>query len=226
MAERDTHHRVSRRLIRAGVDVPDTQLDQLVAYVELLAKWNRKISLTSLPVDPISDEATDRLIVEPVIAARYFDPGDQMLMDVGSGGGSPAVPLFIAAGGGQADSGRPLSMVMVEVKVRKSAFLREVVRQLGLPRVTVETCRVEELLSRPELHEAADVVTVRAVRPDRRLLVAIQAFLRPGGRLFLFGAESSTKPDMLPVFVSGHTETLVASAGSLLLVMNKNAKLF
>lgn len=226
MVERDTVHRLSKRLVRAGVEVSDEHLGRLAAYVELLAKWNRKISLTSLPIDPLSDEAADRLIVEPVIAARFVAPGDRFVMDVGSGGGSPALPFFIAAGAGDAGTTRPMSMVMVEVKVRKSAFLREAVRHLALPRVTVETCRVEELLARPELHEAADLVTIRAVRPDRRLLVAIQAFLRPGGRLFLFGAESSTKPDMLPVFTSGHTETLVASAGSQLLVMNKNAKLF
>ena len=52
--------------------------------------------------------------------------------------------------------------MMVEVKVRKCAFLREVVRQLGLTRASVENCRLEELLSRSELHEATDVVTVRA----------------------------------------------------------------
>lgn len=226
MAERETLQRLSRRLTRAGVDIPEDHLSHLAAYVELLAKWNRKISLTSLPVDPLSDDAADRLIVEPVIAARSIASTDRVVMDVGSGGGSPAVPFFIAAGAADVGTPRPLQMVMVEVKVRKSAFLREVVRQLSLPRVTVETCRVEELLARPELHEAADLVTIRAVRPDRRLLVAIQAFLRPGGRLFLFGAESSTKPEMLPVFTSGHIETLVASAGSQLLVMNKNAKLF
>ena len=75
---------------------------------------------------------------------------------------------------------------MIESKTRKAAFLREAVRHLSLTKVSVEASRLEELLIRPELHEAADVVTVRAVRTEKKLLNGIQAFLRPDGLLFLF----------------------------------------
>ncbi len=93
-------------------------------------------------------------------------------------------------------------MRMVESKVRKAAFLREAVRQLNLTETTVEASRFEELLIRPELHEAADVVTVRAVRAERKLLAGIQAFLKPGGLLFLFRSgdaanDSSLSTDLL-----------------------------
>jgi 16S rRNA (guanine527-N7)-methyltransferase len=218
VAERETLNRLSRRLSKAGLETPPTLLTNLAAYVELLAKWNRKINLTALPVDPLSDDAVDRLIVEPVLAARRIEPGDRLVIDVGSGGGSPAIPFMLASPG--------IRLVMVEVKVRKCAFLREVLRQLSIERGLVENCRLEELLPRAELHESADVVTVRAVRPDRKLLTAIQAFLCPGGRLFLFGTETSAKAEFAPPFTSGHTEVLVASTGSRLVVMNKNVKLF
>ncbi len=218
MTERDTPTRISRRLKKAGAAVSPGQLSDLAAYVDLLARWNRKINLTALSVDPLSDDAVDRLIVEPVLAARRVEPGDTLVIDVGTGGGSPAIPFAIIAEG--------LRLVMVEVKVRKGAFLREVTRELGLRRATVENCRLEELLARAELHEAASLVTVRAVRPDRKLLNAIQAFLKPGGRLFLFGAKASTRPEFAPPFTSGYTELLLASLGSQLLVLTKNAKLF
>lgn len=218
MAERETLNRLSRRLIKAGADVPADVLSNLAAYVELLAKWNRKINLTALPLDPLSDDAVDRLIVEPVLAARRVEAGDGLVVDVGSGGGSPAIPFMLASPG--------VRLIMVEVKVRKCAFLREVLRQLALERGSVENCRLEELLSRAELHESADIVTVRAVRPDRKLLNAMQAFLRPGGRLFMFGAETSAKAEFAPPFTSGHTEVLLPSIGSQLVVLNKNAKLF
>ena len=139
-------------------------------------------------------------------------------MDVGTGGGSPAIPFALMSPG--------VGLVMVEVKVRKCAFLREVTRQLGMTGALVENCRLEELLSRSELHEAADVVTVRAVRPDRRLMTAVQAFLKPGGRLFWFGAEASARPELQVPFTSGHTELLVPALGSQLLILNKSAKLF
>jgi 16S rRNA G527 N7-methylase RsmG len=74
----------------------------------------------------------------------------------------------------------------VESKNRKAAFLREAIRQLGLKDTAVEASRVEELLSRPHMHEGADVVTVRAVRLDKKFLAEIQAFLKPHGLLFLF----------------------------------------
>jgi len=218
VAERETLTRLSRRLSKAGVAASPELVSNLAAYVELLGKWNRKINLTALSVDPLSDDAVDRLIVEPVLAARRVDPGDALVVDVGSGGGSPAIPFLLAS--------PALRLIMVEVKVRKCAFLREALRQLAIERGTVENCRLEELLSRAELHEAADIVTVRAVRPDRRLLNAMQAFLRPGGRLFMFGTESTAKAEFAPPFTSGHTEVLLPASGSQLVIMNKNAKLF
>lgn len=218
MAERDTLARISRRITKAGGSASTEQVTNLAAYVELLARWNTKINLTALPLLPLSDEAVDRLIVEPVMAARRLHANDRLVLDVGSGGGSPAIPFVLMAS--------HIRLVMVEVKVRKCAFLREVVRQLGMSNASVENSRLEELLSKSDLHEAADVVTVRAVRPDRKLLTAIQAFLKPGGRLFLFGAESSVRPGLHLPFTSGHTEALVPALGSQLLVLTKNAKLF
>lgn len=214
MADRETVARLSRRIIKAGGSASPEQVRNLAAYVELLARWNKKINLTALAVEPLSDEAVDRLIVEPVLGARRLLPSERVVIDVGTGGGSPAIPLAIMA--------PDVRLIMVEVKVRKSAFLREVVRQLGLAGATVENCRVEELLSRSEYHEAADVVTARAVRPDRRLLTAIQAFLKPGGRLFWFGAEASQKPDFQVPFTSGHQETLVPTMGSQLWILSKS----
>lgn len=213
VADRETIARLSRRITKAGGKASPAQITNLAAYAEILGRWNKKINLTALPVDPLSDEAADRLIVEPVIGAKHLRPAETLILDVGTGGGSPAIPLAIVASHAR--------LVMVEVKVRKCAFLREVVRQLGLSGAAVENCRVEELLSRTEYHEAIDVVTVRAVRPDRKLLNAIQAFLKPGGRLFWFGAEASQKPDFQPPFISGQVETLVPTMGSQLAILVK-----
>ncbi|HUR21314.1 MAG TPA: 16S rRNA (guanine(527)-N(7))-methyltransferase RsmG [Vicinamibacterales bacterium] len=217
MADRETIARLSRRITKAGGKASIAEVTNLAAYVELLARWNKKINLTALPVEPLSDEAADRLIVEPVLGARRLLPTEKVVIDVGTGGGSPAIPFAIMA--------PDVRLIMVEVKVRKSAFLREVVRQLSLKDATVENCRVEELLSKTEYHEAVDVVTVRAVRPDRRLLMAIQAFLKPGGRLFWFGAETSQKPEFQLPFASGQSEMLVPTMGSQLWILTKTHKL-
>lgn len=164
----------------AGVVVSSALARRLAAYVSLLAKWNRKINLTSLAVDPLTDAATDRLIVEPLVAARHVGLDDRSCLDVGSGGGSPALPLALACPG--------LTVTLVESRVRKAAFLREAIRHLAMSQVSVENCRMEELAHRFDLSGRLDLVTMRAVRPDVGLLLGLGRLLRPRGRLFFFGA--------------------------------------
>ncbi len=173
------------RAVRAGVAIQPAIAAQLAAYVALLAKWNRTINLTALPVDPPSDAAIDRLIVEPVAAARLVRPEHRRAIDIGSGGGSPAIPFNLAA--------PQLQFTLVEVKSRKSAFLREAGRQLGISGLTVETCRAEELGAKAALTASADIVTLRAVRSDDHLMRAIRELLKPGGTLFWFGGASSAE---------------------------------
>lgn len=188
MAALDLPTRLSRRAARAGLPLSDGVGSALVAYYELLYRWNRKINLTSI-TDP--DEAIDRLLLEPVAAARYIPHGVDRIMDVGSGSGSPAIPLAVGLGG-------RVGLTMVESKVRKSAFLREAVRELSLEHARVENSRFEELLSRLDLHEAADVLTLRAVRIETRTLRSVQAFVKPGGVILLFrGATGPETPETL-----------------------------
>ncbi len=213
MAPRDLRTRLARRAARSGLFLPDGLSERLIAYYELLSRWNQKINLTALD-DP--DAAIDRLLLEPVMAARHFPAPDARVMDVGSGGGSPAIPMKLASPAS--------SLMMVEVKARKSAFLREAIRTLELQQSCVETNRYEELLARPELHEAFGVLSLRAVRVEVRTLVTLQAFLRPGGSLFMFrGPSGPAEPAALvPPLSWGGTYPLVDSLQSRLTVLQKN----
>ena len=112
---------------------------------------------------------------------------------------------------------------MVEVKTRKAVFLRESVRALNLRDAEVETSRFEELLPRAELHEALDLVSIRAVRVETRTLNTLQAFLKPGGKLMLFrGASKSDLEDSPPPPLTWlATYPLVDSLHSKLVVLGK-----
>jgi 16S rRNA (guanine527-N7)-methyltransferase len=182
----DRRRRLARRARRVNLSIPAELADALLAYLELLALWNSKINLTALD-DP--DAAIDRLILEPLLAARHV-PEAASVIDIGSGGGSPAIPLKLAA--------PRIKLWMVESKTRKSAFLREAIRQLDLRESFVETKRYEELLTEPTLHESMDVVTIRAVRVESATLLGLQAFLRPGGELFLFRSSGDGGVDYIP----------------------------
>ncbi len=187
----------------------------LAAYYRLLELWNQKVNLTAFSLSDAPDEAIDRLLIEPLIAARHLHASPHLhVMDIGSGGGSPAIPLLMAL--------PEMKLLMVESKTRKSAFLRDVVRQLGLNGATVETARAEDLLARPELHESMDAVSVRAVRIEAKLLMRLQAFLHTGGRVLLFrGPGSEAPPSISPPLVYEATFTLIESLRSRLVVLRK-----
>jgi 16S rRNA (guanine527-N7)-methyltransferase len=214
VAPRDFRTRLARRAGKAGLFFADDLAERFAAYVDLLSRWNRKINLTALD-DP--DEAIDRLLLEPLAAARYVPLATGRFMDVGSGGGSPAIPLKLAVPG--------LRMTMVEAKARKSAFLREAVRTLEIADAVVETARHEELLARPELHEGFDVLTMRAVRVEAKTLNTLQAFLAPGGEMLLFrGPTGPSEPAVVvPPLEWRATHPLIEALQSRLTVLRKRS---
>ncbi len=182
----DVAGRIAERALLAGVVVRSPLAGRLAAYIGLLAKWNRTINLTALDVDPPSDRAIDRLIVEALVAERLVDKSAALAVDIGTGGGSPALPLKLA---------RPsLTMVMVESRSRKCAFLREAVRELGLRGVDVANTRFELLSGRSDLRASVDLVTLRAVRLDEELWSQMKAVLKPHGQALYLGSGPLAAP--------------------------------
>jgi 16S rRNA (guanine527-N7)-methyltransferase len=135
-------------------------------------------------------------------------------MDIGSGGGSPAIPVKLCV--------PSIALTMVEAKARKSAFLREAVRTLRLEHAVVETARYEELLARPDLHETFDVLSLRAIRVEVRALFTLQAFVKRGGLLFLFrGPSGPDAPDVVPPLRWVTTVPLIETLQSRLTLLQK-----
>lgn len=213
MNSREFQDRLARRARGAGVTVPLELGAKLETYYRLLVTWNRKINLTGIDLAEPTPEAVDRLLIEPIVAARHVPAGVASMIDIGSGGGSPAIPFALAVPG--------LRLLMVESKTRKSVFLKEVSRALEMP-ADVLNSRFESLLAMPDLHEAHDLLTLRAVRVDPRLLMSLQAFVRPGGHMLLFRSTSGGVPVGLPPPLSwAGTFPLVEPLRSRLVVVSK-----
>ena len=129
---------MNRSVLEAGIQAlglhaTAEQVDALLAYAELLLKWNKTYNLTALrdPAQVISHHLLDSLVVIPYV-------GTGALLDVGSGGGLPGIPLAIM---------RPdLAVTLVDTVQKKTTFLQQVVIQLGLKNVTVHHARVENLV--------------------------------------------------------------------------------
>jgi 16S rRNA (guanine527-N7)-methyltransferase len=176
-----TLDRLTARASALHLQSDDHVFSRLAAYFDLLQRWNEKINLTSLTD---GDEAVDRLIMEPLVAARFLPKGGA-IVDVGSGGGSPAIPLAVALAA---------PITMVESRGRKAAFLREVLRTLNLEG-RVETDRAEALAARPELRRSAKVVSLRAVRMTAQLSSALAELVADDGVLAMFSKHSEAVPD-------------------------------
>jgi 16S rRNA (guanine527-N7)-methyltransferase len=217
VTSRTFQDRLLKRARKAGCSVGPALATELERYFSLLARWNAKINLTAFNLREPKDEAFDRLLVEPIVAAQQLPATAGTLLDVGSGSGSPAIPLRLAA--------PRVRLTMVEAKTRKAVFLLEALRHLEIANASVETARFEQLLTRPELHEAFDVLTIRAVRVESATLVTLQAFLKPGGQMFWFqGAGRELEPGLLAFpLVLSKVVPLVEASGSRLVILSKQS---
>lgn len=215
MGTRDIRSRLLRRAAKADIFIPDALAKDLTTFLNLLIRWNRKINLTALK-EGDEDAAIDRLLLEPLAAVRHLHHESGRLIDIGSGGGSPAIPMALA---------RPeFRVTMVEAKARKAAFLGEAIRVLGLRGASVENTRFEDLVDKPSHHQAFTVLTIRAVRVDESKLTELAGFLAPAGEALLFRGPSGAErlPDARPLFWAG-THPLVRSLDSRLTVFRREA---
>ena len=124
---------LARGLRELDIDLPARAREQLLAYVALLAKWNRTYSLTAIrdPLAMVRQHLLDSLSVLPHLPM----PDAGRLADVGSGAGLPGIPLAIA---------RPTwHVALAESSEKKSAFLRQAAIELALANVEVHAGRVE-----------------------------------------------------------------------------------
>ena len=190
----------------ADITIPADLFEPLEAYYRLLSRWNERMNLTSLPLRSPADATFDRLLIEPIAAARFVQHARIAWFDLGSGGGSPAIPLKLV---------RPSArLTMVEAKARKAAFLREAVRALAIADAQVQDLRFETLAERPEHAGKAGLVTVRAVRADATLMSAAAKLLRPHGQLLLFATASAVEAPFKAALVREQTAKLSAGESS------------
>lgn len=153
----DTANDLRSALDRYRLNVPEESHIQLCRYCELLWDWNSKINLTR-HVD--MDAFVSRDLMDTLKLSAYIDAGAKIL-DVGSGGGVPGIPLAIM---------RPsLKVSLAESVGKKARVLDSIVRRLGM-KTTVHARRGEVVLAK----EKFDVVTVRAVASLRKLLFWFQ----------------------------------------------------
>lgn len=156
-------------LATMGLDLSDLQQDKLLAFIALLAKWNRTYNLTAIrdEGEMLTHHLLDSLAVLPAIGGAT---AGQRWADVGSGAGLPGIPLAIA---------RPeLELTSIEAVEKKATFQRQAKIELGLDNFTVEKHRVEDLSP-----GGFDAVISRAFAELADFVRLAGHLLKPSGRL-------------------------------------------
>ena len=160
--------RLAALLAEAGIAPLDAeQADRFEAYLSLFVRWNERVNLTS-----IRDEGgiLSRHLVESIACARALPAGISILLDFGSGGGFPGIPIAIC---------RPeIAVTLAESQGKKAAFLQEAIRVLGIS-AKVHAQRAELLGTR------FDCVTLRAVDRMPEAVAAAARLVAAGGWLAL-----------------------------------------
>jgi 16S rRNA (guanine527-N7)-methyltransferase len=159
-------------LAKSGVDLPAALAPKLDAYLALLAKWNRTYNLTAIRERErmVTHHLLDCLAVLPELD-RLAGARQPAVLDVGSGGGLPGIPIAVARPGWR--------VTMVEPVQKKGAFLVQAIAELGLGNARAAVVRVEDL------HAAApfDIVVSRAFSDLASFAAAALPHMAHEGRL-------------------------------------------
>ncbi|EJK9413917.1 16S rRNA (guanine(527)-N(7))-methyltransferase RsmG [Salmonella enterica] len=129
-------NKLSRLLADAGISLTDHQKTLLVAYVDMLHKWNKAYNLTSVR-DP--NEMLVRHILDSIVVAPYLQ--GQRFIDVGTGPGLPGIPLAIVL--------PDAHFTLLDSLGKRVRFLRQVQHELKLENITPVQSRVEAYPSEP-----------------------------------------------------------------------------
>jgi 16S rRNA (guanine527-N7)-methyltransferase len=163
-----------RRLLEPfGLSLSSEQIGQVIAYLELLLRWNKKINLTGIRD---AESCVRRHFGESLYLSRWVELQGRLL-DIGSGAGFPGLCLKIIF--------PDLPVTLLEPVGKKRAFLKEVARVCGMNRVEVRRERLEDFAG-AGWAGVYDVATARAVGHLEELIPQACGCLKAGGELFLW----------------------------------------
>lgn len=163
---------LQQQLAGLGVAIDAETARRLLVFLDELLRWNQKLNLTAVRD---RDEAVEKHLVDSLTLLPLL-PETTRLLDLGSGGGLPGIPLSIVL--------PQLQVVSVDAVAKKIHFQRHAARLLGLTRFTALHARVEALAQQADHRQGYDVVVARAFSALSNLAVLAAPLLRPGGRLF------------------------------------------
>jgi len=185
-----------------GLTIGAGQAEQFMRYLAHLMEWNKTINLTAI-IDP--KEIIIKHFVDSLAAfvATSF-PKNGVVLDVGSGGGFPGLPLKIVRS--------DMRLVLIEPVRKKCSFLNSVIGLLKLQDVSTFDGTIEQYAKRPIRH-AIDMVVVRALKYEE-IRKHIPALLTSKGKVVLYRTEAIKKQEIGEKFHLVSETALILPQGS------------
>ena len=159
---------MKKEFLSFGIEITDSQAEKFEKYYDLLVFYNSKFNITAIT------EKSEVIVKHFIDSALCVDKiQGKRLIDVGSGGGFPAIPLKIM--------NDDLDITLLEATGKKCEFLKTVAKELNLSNVKVINGRAEDLAKNLEYRESFDVCTARAVARLNTLSEYCMPFVKVGG---------------------------------------------
>ena len=160
-----------------GINLNDTQKESFEKYYQLLIHYNSMFNLTAITE---REEVYKKHFVDSLLGVDNLTM--ETLIDVGSGGGFPAIPLKIV--------NPKIKLTLLEATGKKCEFLKTVVSELDLKEVTVINGRAEDYAKNPDFREKFDHASARAVARLNTLLEYCLPFIKVGGSFISYKANA------------------------------------
>jgi len=176
----DYHHweKTLRNSVAAfDIDLTDQQIGQFYIHAEELQRWTRKTNLTAIKD---ADEIAAKHFIDSIVPSVYFDPMHDVL-DIGSGGGFPGLPLKVLY--------PHIQLTLIDAVRKKTSFLKHVVRSMRIEDTQVVHGRIEEIGLRYKM-TLWDSIVSRAYSSVSVILENALPLLSPGGQILIWKGPS------------------------------------
>jgi 16S rRNA (guanine527-N7)-methyltransferase len=170
----ETRELLKEGLCEIGITFSEEQIHAFMVFLAELNKWNRAYNLTGIKEDK---GIVEKHFLDSLLYLKAMPEGAIKVADIGSGAGFPGIPIKII---------RPeMKMYLIEPSGKKTAFLRHIIKKIGLDGIEVIEKRVEEVQSGRELPFPVDIAVTRALFSIKGFIEKSSHIVKKGGILIL-----------------------------------------